>query len=108
MNAAATTNRFQLTYGSETALDTGATGPFSNTVYRIYGSITRSGNTSQIVDIGIQFSGLGVGTPWFSTNFVKATSQTNGINTLLVLTTTSLRDGSITNLVGRLKFDPAP
>jgi hypothetical protein len=108
MNAAATTNRFQVTYGSETTLDTGATSLFSNTVYRIYGAITRAGNTSQIVDIGIQFSGLGVGTPFFSTNFVKVTSQTNGIDTLLVLTTTSLRDGSVTNLVGRLKYDPAP
>lgn len=108
MNAAATTNRFQLTYGSEMVLDTGIVSLFSNTVYRIYGAITRSGNTTEIVDIGIQFAGLPVGAPYAFTNSVRLALQTNGVDTRLILQTTSLRDGSVTNLVGRLGYDPAP
>lgn len=108
MNAAATTNRWQVTYGSETVLDTGATGLFSNTTYRIEGSITRVGNTAQIVEIGIKFSGLGVGSPFNQTNNVVATVQTNGADMRLVVTVTSLRNGGVTNLMGRQRYFPSP
>lgn len=108
MNAATTTNRLQVTYGSETVLDTGITSLFSNTVYRIYGAITRSGNTAQIVDIGIEFSGILAGTPYVKTNFVRNAVQTNGIDTKLILQNTCLANGSVTNLVGRLRYNPVP
>lgn len=108
MNAAATTNRFQVIYGSETLLDTGSTGFFSNTTYQVTGNIIRSGNASQVVTVGIKFSGLAVGSPFNMTNSVRASIQTNGINTPLTLAVTTLRNGSVTNLSTVLTYYPAP
>lgn len=99
------TNRFAIVYGSQTILDTGAQ-TWSNTTYRVRATIVRTGNTAQAYNAEFEVGGVPVGSPFVLTNSAGTTVQTNGINTLLVLQTTSSANGALTNFANRLKLEP--
>lgn len=101
----ASTNQFTIVYGSQTVLDTGLQ-TASNTVFRGWAKIKRTGNTSQHVDAYFEW-GPGNGVPFAFTNANLEIAQTNGIGTLLAMQNASRRVGAITNNNFEVYYQPA-
>jgi hypothetical protein len=106
-SATASTNSFTVTYGNNTILFV-QSGTFSNSMFAVRGAITRNGNVSQHSFSEFNLAGMIVGAPYAYTNRITTVTQTNGIDTRLVLAVTSTMNGGITNLMGRLRYSPAP
>src|SRR5207247_1008048 len=103
--AAAETNQFQVTYGSQTPLDTGLQ-IASNTTFRAECWITRTGQTSQHFEGRFEW-GPGGGVPFTVTNVNLELTQTNGIATLLALKGGARSLGAHTNNFFRVWYEAA-
>lgn len=105
-NSAASTNNFQVIFGSETPFDSGLQ-IASNTVWRVTTKIIVLGDTSQLIDTRLEW-GPGGGVPFAFTNVLYYAAQTNGVDTGIALRGASRRGMSLTNELYMSRYDPAP
>ncbi len=101
--ATANAKQIKLVYGSETILDTGSQ-IVNSGAWVIEAEILRTGNTAQ--SASAEFHGAGV------TLFTTANSldlvQTNGIDTVLKVTSTAAGNGDVTNRSMTIEYWPNP
>jgi hypothetical protein len=99
------TNQFTMVYGSQTFLDTGLQ-PISNGSFYATINLTCTGPTAQHAQGWFTWQ-AGPSTVFGQTNINVELSQTNGIDTLLVMKGAARRGGAHTNNALRVYYEPA-
>ena len=101
--ATANAKQLKLVYGSETILDTSSQ-VVNSGAWTVEGEIIRTGNTSQ--SVSAEFHGAGEAV--FTTAASLDLAQTNGIATVLKMTSTAAGNGDATNRTATVMLWPAP
>lgn len=104
--ALANTNRFLITWGGTTVLDTGLM-VASNTMIRGELTVTRTGTSAQHVDAHFEW-GPGGGVPFVFTNANLETTIDTGTAQTIALQGGARRVGAHTNNYFRVEFRPGP
>ena len=105
-NSVANTQRFQISFGSQTILDTGMQAA-SNTPFRAECWIVATGNTAQRSFSHLEWGPGGLlGTLFAFTNSAVDLVQSNGVSTVLALKGGAQRAGAHTNTSFRVYFEP--